>query len=152
EVSGGRALLASLECAFDGDDFLEPHRGKHLLAAASANSIRTRESFHYIRQADKIQANTFKRPIGCETAGLALSPTRPAAVRPGDGCYLGLCRGLTGGRLFPRVRRISIGIAGFEENKMSAHRSPEQVHAKLDHPVIDGDGHWLEYTPVFAEK
>jgi predicted TIM-barrel fold metal-dependent hydrolase len=35
---------------------------------------------------------------------------------------------------------------------MSAHQSPEQVHAKLGHPVIDGDGHWLEYTPVFAEK
>jgi hypothetical protein len=35
---------------------------------------------------------------------------------------------------------------------MSAHLSPEQVHAKLDHPVIDGDGHWIEYTPVFAEK
>ena len=35
---------------------------------------------------------------------------------------------------------------------MSAHASPEQVHAKLGHPVIDGDGHWLEYTPVFAEK
>ena len=35
---------------------------------------------------------------------------------------------------------------------MSAHASPEQVHAKLGHPVIDGDGHWIEYTPVFAEK
>jgi len=35
---------------------------------------------------------------------------------------------------------------------MSAHASPEQVHAKLSHPVIDGDGHWIEYTPVFAER
>ncbi|MGH7113406.1 MAG: hypothetical protein ACREE9_02820, partial [Stellaceae bacterium] len=35
---------------------------------------------------------------------------------------------------------------------MSAHATPEQIHAKLDHPVIDGDGHWIEYTPVFAEK
>ena len=35
---------------------------------------------------------------------------------------------------------------------MSAHATPEQVHAKLSHPVIDGDGHWIEYTPVFAEK
>src|SRR5690242_21860495 len=35
---------------------------------------------------------------------------------------------------------------------MSAHASPEQIHAKLSHPVIDGDGHWVEYTPVFAEK
>ncbi len=35
---------------------------------------------------------------------------------------------------------------------MSAHASPEQIHAKLSHPVIDGDGHWIEYTPVFAER
>ena len=35
---------------------------------------------------------------------------------------------------------------------MSAHASPEQIRAKLPHPVIDGDGHWVEYTPVFAEK
>ena len=35
---------------------------------------------------------------------------------------------------------------------MSAHGSPEQIRAKLSHPVIDGDGHWVEYTPVFAEK
>jgi predicted TIM-barrel fold metal-dependent hydrolase len=35
---------------------------------------------------------------------------------------------------------------------MSADASPEQVHAKLSHPVIDGDGHWIEYTPVFAEN
>src|SRR6202795_2954950 len=38
------------------------------------------------------------------------------------------------------------------ENIMSAHASPEQSHAKLSHPVIDGDGHWIEYTPVFAER
>ncbi|HEX6440672.1 MAG TPA: hypothetical protein VF007_00690, partial [Stellaceae bacterium] len=35
---------------------------------------------------------------------------------------------------------------------MSAHASPKQIHSKLSHPVIDGDGHWVEYTPVFAEK
>src|ERR1051326_6664814 len=35
---------------------------------------------------------------------------------------------------------------------MSAHASPEQVHAKLSHPIIDGDGHWIEYAPVFAER
>jgi len=42
--------------------------------------------------------------------------------------------------------------AAFRENIMSAHGSPEQIRAKLSHPVIDGDGHWIEYTPVFAEK
>jgi predicted TIM-barrel fold metal-dependent hydrolase len=35
---------------------------------------------------------------------------------------------------------------------MSRHQSPEQVHAKLKHPVVDGDGHWLEFAPVFSEK
>ena len=35
---------------------------------------------------------------------------------------------------------------------MSAHASPEQIRKNLSHPVIDGDGHWIEYTPVFAEK
>jgi predicted TIM-barrel fold metal-dependent hydrolase len=35
---------------------------------------------------------------------------------------------------------------------MSRHQSPEQVHAKLKHPVVDGDGHWLEFAPVFSDK
>ena len=35
---------------------------------------------------------------------------------------------------------------------MSAHATPEQIRKNLKHPVVDGDGHWVEYTPVFAEK
>ncbi|MGA3400172.1 MAG: amidohydrolase family protein [Acetobacteraceae bacterium] len=37
---------------------------------------------------------------------------------------------------------------------MSAHghQSPAQIHARLKHPVIDGDGHWVEYEPVFSER
>ena len=37
---------------------------------------------------------------------------------------------------------------------MSARKEwhPEKVRAGLTHPVIDGDGHWIEYAPVFAEK
>jgi len=35
---------------------------------------------------------------------------------------------------------------------MSAHRTPAEIRASLNHPVVDGDGHWVEYTPVFAEK
>jgi hypothetical protein len=34
---------------------------------------------------------------------------------------------------------------------MSAHHTPEEIRKNLDHPVVDGDGHWVEYTPVFAE-
>jgi predicted TIM-barrel fold metal-dependent hydrolase len=30
--------------------------------------------------------------------------------------------------------------------------SPAQVHAKVKHPIVDGDGHWVEFPPVFAEK
>ena len=32
------------------------------------------------------------------------------------------------------------------------HRTPAQIRASLDHPVIDGDGHWVEFDPVFAER
>src|SRR3984893_9292022 len=34
----------------------------------------------------------------------------------------------------------------------NGHLSPAQIHAKLEHPVVDGDGHWVEFPPVFAEK
>ena len=30
------------------------------------------------------------------------------------------------------------------------HRAA-QIHAGLQHPVIDGDGHWLEPIPIFLE-
>src|SRR6201998_4115104 len=35
---------------------------------------------------------------------------------------------------------------------MSSHRSPAEIRASLKHPIIDGDGHWVEYNPVFAER
>src|SRR2546422_10175267 len=37
---------------------------------------------------------------------------------------------------------------------MSAHGhpSPTQIRASPDHPVMDGDGHWVEFDPVFAER
>jgi len=34
----------------------------------------------------------------------------------------------------------------------NGHLTPEQVHSRLDHPVVDADGHWVEFPPVFAEK
>jgi len=33
-----------------------------------------------------------------------------------------------------------------------AHQTPAQIRTSLKHPVIDGDGHWVEYDPVFAEQ
>ena len=35
---------------------------------------------------------------------------------------------------------------------MSAQMTPEQVRSKIDHPIVDGDGHWVEYDPVFGDK
>ena len=35
---------------------------------------------------------------------------------------------------------------------MSAHMTPEQVRSKIDHPIVDGDGHWVEYDPVVSDK
>src|SRR5437868_15434585 len=64
----------------------------------------------------------------------------------------------------PRPVRIWSGPArGFitgqserspREDSMSARHEyhPEETRKKISHPIIDGDGHWIEYTPVFAEK
>src|SRR5688572_32927596 len=35
---------------------------------------------------------------------------------------------------------------------MSAHQTPAQIRSHLDHPVIDGDGHWVEFDPVFSDR
>ncbi len=31
------------------------------------------------------------------------------------------------------------------------HQTPEQIRAQLSHPIIDADGHWVEYGPVVVE-
>jgi predicted TIM-barrel fold metal-dependent hydrolase len=33
-----------------------------------------------------------------------------------------------------------------------AQLAPDKIRASLKHPVIDGDGHWVEYDPAFAER
>jgi predicted TIM-barrel fold metal-dependent hydrolase len=33
----------------------------------------------------------------------------------------------------------------------NGHLDARTLHARLSHPVIDADGHWLEYTPVMRE-
>ena len=35
---------------------------------------------------------------------------------------------------------------------MSSHSSPADIRSGLNHPIIDADGHWVEFTPVFAER
>ena len=37
---------------------------------------------------------------------------------------------------------------------MSAHghQTPAEIRSRLNHPVIDGDGHWVEFDPVFSER
>jgi hypothetical protein len=34
----------------------------------------------------------------------------------------------------------------------NGHPSPAQIRARLKHPVIDADGHWVEFSPVLAEQ
>jgi hypothetical protein len=34
----------------------------------------------------------------------------------------------------------------------NGHTDARSLHAKLSHPVIDADGHWIEYTPVMREE
>ena len=32
------------------------------------------------------------------------------------------------------------------------HPTATQIRSRLSHPVIDGDGHWVEFDPVFSER
>lgn len=34
----------------------------------------------------------------------------------------------------------------------NGHGSPASIRAGLSHPVIDADGHWLEFRPVLLEQ
>ena len=34
----------------------------------------------------------------------------------------------------------------------NGHLSAAQIRSSLDHPVIDGDGHWVEFDSVFSER
>ena len=31
------------------------------------------------------------------------------------------------------------------------HHDPAQIHVRLSHPVIDSDGHWVEYFPLLLD-
>jgi len=35
---------------------------------------------------------------------------------------------------------------------LSAHLTAAQIKSRIDHPIIDADGHWIEYGPVFTEQ
>jgi predicted TIM-barrel fold metal-dependent hydrolase len=35
---------------------------------------------------------------------------------------------------------------------VSAHLTAAQIKSRISHPIIDADGHWIEYGPVFAEQ
>ena len=32
------------------------------------------------------------------------------------------------------------------------HMDARALHARLNHPIVDADGHWLEYMPVMREE
>ena len=34
----------------------------------------------------------------------------------------------------------------------NGHGSPATIRAGLKHPVVDADGHWLEFRPVVSEQ
>ena len=34
----------------------------------------------------------------------------------------------------------------------SGHTDARSLHARLRHPIIDADGHWLEYGPIMKEE
>src|SRR5712691_5864197 len=34
----------------------------------------------------------------------------------------------------------------------NGHHTAAEIRSSLAHPVIDGDGHWVEFDPVFSER
>src|SRR5262245_33589548 len=34
----------------------------------------------------------------------------------------------------------------------AAQTEARQIRSRLSHPIIDADGHWIEYTPVMREE
>jgi hypothetical protein len=34
----------------------------------------------------------------------------------------------------------------------NGHMDARKLHARLNHSIIDADGHWLEYGPVMREE
>ncbi len=34
----------------------------------------------------------------------------------------------------------------------NGHTEARKLHSRLSHPVIDADGHWIEYAPVMREE
>src|SRR6266536_3803822 len=56
-----------------------------------------------------------------------------------------------------RVIRGATGVSyaaapGGEHMSANGHQTPTQIRSRLDHPVIDGDGHWVEFDPVFGDR
>jgi len=53
-----------------------------------------------------------------------------------------------------RVNRASRGHQVLaKEGRMSGNHAAEtaKIHAQLNHPVIDSDGHWIEFEPAAVE-
>src|SRR4029453_7816998 len=46
------------------------------------------------------------------------------------------------------ARQATLGIRRFP---MASSSKSAAVRARLQHPVIDGDGHWLEPLPIFLD-
>ena len=34
----------------------------------------------------------------------------------------------------------------------NGHTDARKLHSRLSHPIIDADGHWLEYGPIMREE
>src|SRR5262245_66647143 len=34
----------------------------------------------------------------------------------------------------------------------NGHMNARTLHSRLNHPVVDADGHWIEYMPVMREQ
>jgi hypothetical protein len=50
--------------------------------------------------------------------------------------------------LTPSIRAFSVAGGTREERLKKVRRASAEIRARLGHPVIDGDGHIVEYGPT----
>src|SRR5262245_9901476 len=79
-----------------------------------------------------------------------MASTRSRPCRSSRACWGG-CGGFDLGCRGGILSR-KISLRSSRRRQMSSHHTPEEIRKGLTHPVVDGDGHWVEYTPVFAEQ
>src|SRR6266545_876704 len=62
------------------------------------------------------------------------------------------CRAWSPGRVSSPHLITQPAILGGSAMQSNGHTEARKLHSRLSHPIIDADGHWIEYAPVMREE